>query len=394
MTLADEAIDNGTLRDYPAPGAPARSYDTLFPRVKALVEARKGEYADTTMRIPMSRYRDREVYTTEQVKVFDATPLPIAPTGALPEPGDYITRKLASGRPVIISRDEHGVAHVLLNVCRHRGATVATGSGCATKFACPYHGWTYGNDGHLTSLPGRPGFDDVDTGELGLFELSCAEGSGFIWCRQNPADANTPIDVAAHLGPMAALLEEYVDPNNRAAGVIEVPVEANWKCLMEAFYETYHFPFVHSDSMVGRGSIANIVSYDELGRHARLGVPRTMMRLDPPPPGIELVTQLFYVYPNLVIATSPFGVELIEGLPAGTPDRSFLRHTVYLNDMLQDVGREEYIKGIQTVIRDEDGPVMQASGHGIAAAAHDEVILGRNEIGCQHIHRHILEACE
>ncbi len=369
-----------------------RSYEDLLPRVMELVAARRTEYAPSTMRIPMSRYRDPQVYATEQERVFDAVPLAVAPSGAVPEAGDYLTRTLPNGRPVIVSRGEDGAAHVLLNVCRHRGATVAQGSGCVKRFACPYHGWTYGSDGHLASMPGQPGFNDIDPTKVGLLRLATAEGAGFIWCRQNPGDSR-PIDLDAHLGPMADALNEYVLPSNRVGGVIEVPINANWKSLIEAFYETYHFPFVHSNSMVGRGSIANIVSYDELGRHARLGVPMTMMRLDEPPRDMELITQLLYVYPNVVIAAGPFGSELIEAVPAGAPNRSFLRHVVYLNDSLQGAARDEYVAAIQSVIRDEDGPVMEASGQGIAAAGHDDVLLGRNEPGCQHIHRQLLEAC-
>ena len=30
-----------------------------------------------------------------------------------------------------------------INACRHRGMQVASGSGSARVFACPYHAWTY-----------------------------------------------------------------------------------------------------------------------------------------------------------------------------------------------------------------------------------------------------------
>ena len=44
---------------------------------------------------------------------------------------------------------------------------------------------------------------------------------------------------------------------------------------------------------------------------------------------------------------------------------------------------------MQSVIRDEDAPVLERSGIGLAAG-HTDVILGRNEIGCQAAHRQLL----
>jgi len=45
---------------------------------------------------------------------------------------------------------EDGQLRAFYNVCRHHAAAVVTeAEGCAKQFRCPYHGWTYGNDGAL-----------------------------------------------------------------------------------------------------------------------------------------------------------------------------------------------------------------------------------------------------
>ncbi len=35
-------------------------------------------------------------------------------------------------------------------VCRHKAAPVAEGSGCVKMFECMYHGWQYGEQGKAT----------------------------------------------------------------------------------------------------------------------------------------------------------------------------------------------------------------------------------------------------
>jgi hypothetical protein len=55
---------------------------------------------------------------------------------------------------------------------------------------------------------------------------------------------------------------------------------------------------------------------------------------------------------------------------------------------------EVEVAAIRQVIRDEDEPAISSAGGGIKDAAHDYVVLGRNEPGCQHIHRQIAAVLE
>ncbi len=58
-------------------------------------------------------------------------------------------------------------------------------------------------------------------------------------------------------------------------------MQANWKSVIEAFYEIYHFPYVHKDSLVGQATISNTVTFDVYGRHARIAVPGKGMSTSP-----------------------------------------------------------------------------------------------------------------
>lgn len=99
----------------------------------------------------------------------------------LAEPGSFFTHD-AEGLPLLVTRDEDGGVHVLVNRCRHRGALL-TGAACgkATAFACPLHGWTYDLRGNLT-VPGMP--RSLPTGprhEGALVELPVEVKDGTLW---------------------------------------------------------------------------------------------------------------------------------------------------------------------------------------------------------------------
>src|SRR5690242_17462335 len=67
-----------------------------------------------------SVYIDRERFECEQSALFGTMPLLLAPSVLLPEPNTAVVHD-GYGQPLIISRDGDGRAHVMANVCRHRG---------------------------------------------------------------------------------------------------------------------------------------------------------------------------------------------------------------------------------------------------------------------------------
>ena len=54
---------------------------------------------------------------------------------------------------------EDGVVRVLANRCTHRGNRLCNADkGNSSSFRCPYHGWTFSNDGSLSGVPMRDGY--------------------------------------------------------------------------------------------------------------------------------------------------------------------------------------------------------------------------------------------
>src|SRR4051812_516481 len=90
-----------------------------------------------------------DVYRLELERIFDRTWMFLAHETEIRAPGDYVSRMLGSA-PVIVVRDDKGEVHALLNSCRHRGSKVCRAdSGNARNFVCPYHGWSYAQNGRL-----------------------------------------------------------------------------------------------------------------------------------------------------------------------------------------------------------------------------------------------------
>ena len=101
-------------------------------------------------RIPYRLYADGEIYALEQQRIFRG---PVWNFLCLeidiPNPGDFKTSTVGE-IPVIVTRDENGDVHAMVNSCAHKGALVCLKTrGNAKALTCVYHNWVYGLKGEL-----------------------------------------------------------------------------------------------------------------------------------------------------------------------------------------------------------------------------------------------------
>src|SRR5699024_997172 len=118
-------------------------------------------------------YTDETVFKMELEKIFEKTWVYVAHESEVANPGDYKTTRMGK-QPVIVTRSaDNNEINVLLNRCRHRGASVCQEeSGNANAFRCAYHGWTYSNSGKLLGVPMKDGYpDDFDRDEMSLMRV-------------------------------------------------------------------------------------------------------------------------------------------------------------------------------------------------------------------------------
>src|SRR5690625_6130547 len=56
-------------------------------------------------------------------------------------------------QPIVITRDKNNELRAFINACAHRGATLCLRrKGNRGTFTCPFHGWTFSNDGRLLKV--------------------------------------------------------------------------------------------------------------------------------------------------------------------------------------------------------------------------------------------------
>ncbi|WP_235632291.1 aromatic ring-hydroxylating oxygenase subunit alpha [Mycolicibacterium rutilum] len=366
--------------------------EALTRRALRLALDKTTNMAERELRVPLHYYRDPKLTEIEESQILRRVPLAVLPSAQIPNANDYVVRSVL-GDSLLITRDRDGASHVFLNYCRHRGAMPACGAGNASRFTCPYHAWTYRNTGELLTVPGSSGFDSMNKADYGLVELPSQERHGFIWA---VLSADAAIDVDAHLGAMGPELAQFNYASYGYHTDREFESEVSWKGALEAFAEAYHFPFVHGDSVIGQNTLANTSVHDEFGMHHRMGFPfNWIVNLEADPSGSwdpsANMGLIYWIYPNLILANSPVGVEIIDILPAGAPTRCTVKHSWMgkvpaINDEMRAAYDQVY-ESVHAAVRDEDFAMLPQCGQGVRHGQHDHMIIGRNEIGVQHMIR-------
>jgi len=201
--------------------------------------------------IPAHIYADPAIFALERDRLFARSWVFLAHESEIPAPGDYVVRRVLADS-FIVARDESGVVRVMFNMCLHRGMQVCRAEmGNASHFRCPYHAWTYRNDGRLAGLPfheeaygGEDGFARRDQSLLPAPSMATRNGLIFI-----SLDPDAP-PLAEYLGDFAFYLDFYT--RQSPAGVeLRGPqrwrIKANWKIGAENFSgDSYHTPHTHA----------------------------------------------------------------------------------------------------------------------------------------------------
>ena len=242
-------------------------------------------------------------------------------------------------------------------------------------------------------MPGPEGFAGIDPTDHGLVELPSEERHGFVWV---VLTAGAPFDLTEHLGPIEAELAALDYAGHGYLTEREFTAEVNWKNGLEAFAESYHFPYVHGDSVIGQNTVANTSTHDAFGKHHRMGFPFQWITAlaDDPDADWDPTGQMgviYWIYPNLVLANSPLGVELIDILPGTDPVSCVVRHG-YLSKTPattdeERASYEEVYESVHMAVEIEDFTMLPSCGDGVRNGQHDHMLIGRNEIGVQHLVR-------
>ena len=367
----------------------------LLKRLLGHVESRTTAMADAPWQNAVSIYTDPEQAAKER-RLFRERPLLMGFSSEWAGEGTYRTEDLA-GVPILIVRTGEGELRAFLNVCRHRGAQVAKGSGQAKLFACPYHAWTYELSGHLRGIPDERCFPGARAERALLTQLPLCEKHGLVWVIPSPArDTATTFDIDPWLGGLGPELRSYGFAKWSFYDRRLVPERMNWKLLVDTFHEAYHVGFLHRKSL-GDILYGNVADFEAFGLNHRLVFPRKKLeRLrDQPEEDWDLMwntTIIYSLFPNTLLMVQGDHVELVRIFPrADRCDRAIMDLALYVPEPpVTEERRTHWDKNMQLVldvVTGEDFPQGRAIQAGLTSGAQTHMIYGRNEPGMIHYHR-------
>ena len=356
---------------------------------------------DDVVKIPAENYYDPVRWKKEIDLIFKRLPLVLAVSKEIPNPGDYKAMEVV-GVPVLILRNKEGKISAFLNACRHRGAAlVETGKGNQNRFACPYHGWTYNNDGSLIGISSAHEFGDIDKSCNGLIALPSLEKEGIIWVTLDP---NSNLKIDSYLSGYDKMLSHFGLENWHVFETRAVK-GPNWKVAYDGYLDLYHLPVLHKDTF--GDTFPNQANYYEWGPHQRVISPyRLPEQNDFDKEGKDhfetavedwpmdvLMAGVWTIFPHVSIASFTGGgrsIMLSQLLPGDKPEDS-ITHQYYLMEKepnkKQTKEAHEQFKLLEYVVEVEDYATGIRLQKGLKTGLIDHVMFGRNEGGGQTFHK-------
>ena len=222
-------------------------FDTLDQKLGAALEdnAAKGLY-----RVDRDIFTDPELFDLEMRHIFEGNWVYLAHESQVANPNDYFTTYIGR-QPILIARNRAGELNAFINACSHRGAMLCRHKrGNKGAYTCPFHGWTFNNNGKLLKVkdPEGAGYPESfnKNGSHDLTKVARFESyRGFLFGSLNP-DVKP---LSEHLGEAAKMIDLIVDQSPEGLEVLRgsstYVYDGNWKLQTENGADGYHVTAVH-----------------------------------------------------------------------------------------------------------------------------------------------------
>lgn len=218
--------------------------------------------------IDKARYLSAEWAQQEWERVFSRCWLYAVPAQDVAEPKSWATFEIGP-ESVLISRTSDGELTAHYNVCQHRGRRLVDGArGRGNGFRCPYHSWTYRNDGSLRTVLDPEVFSQgLDFASLSLPKVRVDTWGGLVWICFDP-ETEPLLD---YLENLPQQLRGYALDRFALVDDQSVRWDCNWKVAADAFHESYHTLGTHPQMMP---YVADVnVEIETYERHSRFLMP-------------------------------------------------------------------------------------------------------------------------
>ncbi|MBE3593779.1 MAG: aromatic ring-hydroxylating dioxygenase subunit alpha [Candidatus Carbobacillus altaicus] len=272
--------------------------------------------------LPGAIYHDEAIFQLEKKRIFEHAWVYLGHETEIPHRGDYMLRNIADNSFIVV-RDEKDVIRAHFNMCRHRGMQICRSEiGNSGHFRCPYHGWTYRNDGTLVGIPaGKEAYGDLlNKDAWGLISIPRLEiYRGMIFGSLDPQIES----LEDWLGDMRWYIDLFTMRSQEGLESIGAPqrwmVDADWKLGADNFVgDAYHTLMTHR-SMVELGLAPKDPQFAMYGEHVHIPGKGHGLGMIGAPPNIPLPP--YWGYPE----------EMVASLKATYPSEAHVRVAERLN---------------------------------------------------------------
>lgn len=192
-------------------------------------------------------YLSQEIFDCEQRKIFRRVWLFAGLKTLLKDHNCFITRKIA-GVPLVI-QNFHGQIRAFENVCLHRSALIQTAALGCRPLVCPYHAWSYDEQGRVKNIPDCDAIYHLDNSEkanLKLREFSLRAIGNLLFVNLDP----DPMPIEEQFSAdFIALLESSSNAYDTEVMVTTWHGRYNWKLAYENLRDANHPRFVHPKTL-------------------------------------------------------------------------------------------------------------------------------------------------
>ncbi|MEM7569241.1 MAG: aromatic ring-hydroxylating dioxygenase subunit alpha [Pseudomonadota bacterium] len=205
-------------------------------------------------------YIDPAYHTAEMEKMWPKTWQMACREEHIPDPGDSIVYDVGY-HSVLVIRQKDSSIKAFINACPHRGMQLQP-CGARTNdktLRCPFHGFTFGNDGALLKVPCEWDFPHIEKERFGLDEIHVGQWGGFVFINMD----DEPKPLHDYLEVMPRHFTDWPLEKRHLSLHVEKILPANWKLALEAFLEAYHVLATHPEGLPTAGD-AN-AQYDVFG---------------------------------------------------------------------------------------------------------------------------------
>lgn len=193
-------------------------------------------------------YTDPGILEQERSKIFRQLWLFACLSSTLAAPNAYASLSLA-GQPVLI-QNCNGEIRAFKNQCPHRLVPLQAEGFGQSPMRCPYHGWTFNNDGSVKSIPHESNLYNFSSEKreklcMKRYAVEIVGNMIFINLSENP------LPIEKQFTP--EILDKLRDISTHFSAQtahITVEVDYNWKLQYENVLDYNHVPYVHPQSFL------------------------------------------------------------------------------------------------------------------------------------------------